>query len=149
MPIEPQRKQLSDAVYPAPAPRPQRGAVVSVQIAVTPQKKYTEDGHIILLGYMQNSEVEVVFKRDVAIRPLLTHLNQLIQVARARATAAGEPPPNASTLRCPLNIDGIWRVRLVFDRNDMPMRRYQLHAMRWRVKRADGSDQIGGQRREA
>lgn len=149
MPVEPQRKLVSESPYRDATPRPQRGTIVSVKIAVTPQKKYTEDGHIILLGYMQDAEVEVVFKRDVAIRPLLTHLNQMIQVSRARHKAVGQPPPNASNLHCPLNIEGVWRVRLAFDENDMPVRRYQLHAARWRVSRADGSEQIGGQRKEA
>lgn len=147
--MQAQRKPISEPLYQGTTPPAERGTVVSVQVAVTPQKKHTEDGQIVLLGYMQDSEVEVVFKRDVAIRPLLAYLNKLIQVSRARNSAEGKPPPNASTLRCPLNIDGIWRVRLVFDQNDMPVRRYQLHAMRWRVRRADGTEQIGGQRREA
>jgi hypothetical protein len=147
--MEPQRRTLSETPYQGGVARPQRGTVVSVQVAVTPQKKITEDGHIILLGYMENAEVELVFKRDEAIRPLLTHLNQLINVTRSRHTSAGLPPPHASDLRCPLNVEGIWRVKLYFDQNDMPVRRYQLHAARWRVRRADGAEQIGGQRREA
>ena len=147
--MEPQRRTLSDTPYQEGATRQERGTIVSVQVAVTPQKKYTEDGHIILLGFMGTSEVELVFKRDEAIRPLLTHLNQLINVTRSRHSAAGLPPPNASELRCPLNVEGVWRVRLYFDNNDMPVRRYQLHAARWRVRRADGAEQIGGRRREA
>ena len=70
--MEPQRRTLSETPYQGGVARPQRGTVVSVQVAVTPQKKITEDGHIILLGYMENAEVELVFKRDDAIRPLLT-----------------------------------------------------------------------------
>ena len=147
--MDPQRKNAAETPYAVPAPPQQRGAVVSVQIAVTPQKKYTEDGHIILLGLIQETEVEIVFRRDDAIRPLLTHLTQLIQSCRARHKAAGLEMPNVSTLRCPLTVEGVWRVRLAFDNNDMPVRRYQLHAARWRMRRMDGPDQIGGQRRQA
>ncbi len=144
-----QSKLGAVAPYHLPAPAPQRGPVVSVQVAVTPQKKFTEDGNIILLGFLGETEVEVVFKRDEAIRPLLTQLTQLLKTARARSAAADGQVPNASSLRCPLYVEGVWRVRLVFDQNDMPVRRYQLHAARWRVRRADGSEQIGGQKREA
>lgn len=112
------------------------GPMVSVEVDVTPQKKENENGDIILLGHLGKSEVEVVFKRSEALRPLLTLLTQLLRAARAKAVASGEAPPNVSELRCPLRVEGAWRVRLHFDENDMPVRHYQLLANRWRSRNA-------------
>ena len=101
---------------------------------MTPQKKENAEGDIVLLGHLGKSQVEVVFKRNEALRPLLTLLTQMLRGARAKAVAVGEVPPNVSELRLPLQVDGAWRVRLHFDADDMPVRHYQLVANRWRSR---------------
>ena len=110
------------------------GPLVSVQVDVTPQEKENAEGDIVLLGHLGKSQVEVVFKRNEALRPLLTLLTQMLRGARAKAVAVGEVPPNVSELRLPLQVDGAWRVRLHFDADDMPVRHYQLVANRWRSR---------------
>ncbi|MCV6591776.1 MAG: hypothetical protein OIF48_02410 [Silicimonas sp.] len=147
--MEPQQKLAKEPTYAVKAQRQARSNIISVQVDVTPQKKTTKDGNIVLLGYLQDTEVEVVFKHDGAIHPLLTYLNQMIKVSRSRASAAGRPAPHVSNLRCPLNIEGFWKVRLIFDTDDMPQRRYQLHATRWRVRRTENGESISGQRQQA
>ena len=111
-----------------------RGPIVSVSVDVTPQKKEDQNGDIILLGHVGTAEVEVVFKRSEAMRPLLTRLTQLLRAARARSVASGDPVPHAADLRIPLEVHGAWRVRLQFDEDDMPVRHYQLLAARWRMR---------------
>lgn len=124
---------LESAAVPIGTTAP-RGPVVSVKVDVTPQKKDGEDGDIILLGHVGKSEVEVVFKKNEAIRPLLARLTQLLRAARAKSVATGTPHPNVSDLRIPLNVQGTWRVRLQFDEDDMPVRYYQLLAARWNMR---------------
>ncbi len=137
MALHEQRKERSESGFLPVDTGPRTGPLVSIQVDVTPQKKENQDGDIILLGHLGKSEVEVVFKRSEALRPLLTLLNHLLRAARAKAVAAGTAAPNVSELRCPLQVEGAWQVRLHFDENDMPVRHYQFVASRWR-SRASG-----------
>ena len=133
----PQKQVLQpDTTYPPVVPQSQPGDTVAIQVSVTPQKKVTPEGEIIILGYVQHSEVEVIFKRDQSIMPLLHALYQIIQAARRRSAETGKPMPHVSYLRCPLHVEGKWRVKVDVDDDEMPIRRYQLLATNWRLKRA-------------
>ena len=134
MSLQEQRGTRSEQGFLPVDPGARTGPLVSVQVDVTPQKKENAEGDIILLGHLGKSEVEVVFKRSEALRPLLTLLTQMLRAARAKAVAAGDVPPNVSELRLPLQVDGAWRVQLHFDADDMPVRHYQLMASRWRSR---------------
>lgn len=134
MALQERRKERTESGFLPIDTGPRTGLLVSIQVDVTPQKKENQDGDIILLGHLGKSEVEVVFKRSEALRPLLTLLNQLLRASRAKAEAAGTSPPNVSELRCPLQIEGAWQVRLYFDEDDMPVRHYQFVASRWRTR---------------
>ena len=136
MSLNQQLNALDSATIPFDSSTTSRGPVVAVRVDVTPQKKNGENGDIILLGHVGDAEVEVVFKKDETIRPLLARLTQMMRAARAKSVALGEPQPNASTVRIPLNVQGAWRVRLQFDENDMPVRHYQLLAARWTMRGA-------------
>jgi len=126
------------AVQPAPPPVPlpstsKPGPLVTVRVALSPQKKQLPNGDIVLLGYVQNAEVEVVFKRDNALIPLLTRLADLVKFARTKCEDAGQSMPHVSELRCGVDVEGSWRVRLQVDDDEIPVRRYQILVNRWRI----------------
>ncbi len=125
------------AVQPAPLPVPisnpsQPGPLVRLRVGLTPQKKQTPSGDIVILGYVQKSEVEIIFKRENALIPLVTQLAELVKTARSKSEAANLPMPHVSALRIPLDVEGSWRVRLQVDEDEIPVRRYQLLVNRWR-----------------
>ena len=126
------------AVQPAPPPIPlpstsKSDPLVRVRVALSPQKKQTPNGDIVILGYVQQSEIEIVFRRENALIPLLTRLANLVKFTRAKCEAAGKPMPHVSELRCGVDIEGSWRVRLQVDDDEIPVRRYQLLVNRWRI----------------
>ena len=126
------------AVQPAPPPVPlpstsKPGPLVTVRVALSPQKKQTPNGEIVILGYVKQSEVEIVFKRENTLIPLLTRLTELVKFARKKCESVGEPMPHVSELRCGVDVEGSWRVRLQVDDDEIPVRRYQLLVNRWRI----------------
>lgn len=129
-----QQSAAQPARSPVPVPPPsQTGPLVTVRVGLTPQKKQTPTGDIVILGYVQQSEVEIVFKRDNALIPLLTRLAEMVKFTRTQSEAAGKPMPHVSGLRCFLDVEGAWRVRLQVDDDEIPVRRYQLLVNRWRM----------------
>lgn len=99
--------------------------VVEVSVEVTPHQRRALCGDLVLLGQIGRNEVDVIFpgRRARAARSLLAYFAE-----RERK----EQVPTAE-IRCPLRVEGSWRIRLVQTDVGLPERRYQLFVARWEV----------------
>lgn len=115
-----------------------RTGLVRIAVEVTPERRRSARGDLILRGYVAGKEVEVIFpgRRHAAAVPLLHRLQQLLE--RAKQTGA-------TRARLPMRIDGSWRIRLMTERDGMPDRRFQLLAARWQFQGSDGGEHLHGE----
>lgn len=118
--------------------------IVQITAEVTPQRRRTKQGDLILRGFIQEKEIEVVFPghRSTAAAPLLQKLQANIHQARHEST--GSASNLAALSRLKLKIDGVWRVRLLTEQQGMPERRFQFIAARWRFRGSNGVEQAFG-----
>lgn len=115
-----------------------RTGLVRISVEVTPERRRSARGHLILRGYVAGKEVEVIFpgRRHAAAVPLLHRLQGLVQ----RAKESG-----ASRASLKVRIDGCWRIRMMTERDGMPDRRFQLIAARWQFRGNDGMEHLHGE----
>lgn len=122
-----------------------RNGTVSVAVDVTPQRRKTPMGDLVLRGFVDGKEVEVIFpgQRQLAALPLLQRL-----VAKMKLQQLDPKSQTDQTVRgevCqPLKVDGAWRVRLLNEQDAKPQRRFQLVAARWRYRGSDGVEHVFG-----
>ena len=111
-----------------------RTNLVRIAVDVTPERRRSPRGDLILRGYVAGKEIEVVFpgRRHAAAVPLLHRLQKLLH-RKAEGSVA-----------LPLRVDGCWRVRM-YERDGIADRRYQLVAARWHFRGTDGVDHIHGE----
>jgi len=99
--------------------------VVEVSVEVTPHRRRASRGDLVLLGQIGRHQVDVIFpgRRARAARSLLTYF-----AARERKEQV-----SSAQIRCPLRVEGVWRISLVQTDVGLPERRYQLLVARWEV----------------
>lgn len=122
-----------------------RSGTVPVTVQITPHRRKTPMGDLVLRGFIGGKEIEVVFpgRRQAAAVPLLQRLHAQIQKHKMD-TKDKDAPNSAHFGRCELRVDGAWRVRLMNEQDAKPERRFQLVAARWRYKGPDGLDHAFG-----
>ncbi len=123
-----------------------RSGTVSVTIQVTPQRRKTPLGDLVLRAFIDGKEIEVVFpgRRQAAAVPLLQRLMSKRQMAQAALTSTPGATKQDNT-RMQVKVDGAWRVRLMNEQDAKPERRFQLVAARWRYRGPDGVEHVFGQ----
>ena len=122
-----------------------RSGTVQVTVKVTPQRRKTPMGDLVLRGFIEGKEIEVVFpgQRQAAAVPLMQRLQARLQSARLE-TGTKRDGPVSTEVTQELKVDGAWRVRLMNEQNAKPDRRFQLVAARWRYRGADGVEHVFG-----
>ena len=122
-----------------------RSGTVSVTIHVTPQRRKTPLGDLVLRAFIDGKEIEVVFpgRRQAAAIPLLQRLMSQQQMQKGGSTAKSAAA-SGETTRMQLKVDGAWRVRLMNEQDAKPERRFQLVAARWRYRGPDGVEHVFG-----
>lgn len=118
-----------------------RSGTVPVTVEVTPQRRKTPMGDLVLRGFIGGKEIEVVFpgRRQAAAVPLLQRL--MAKVKMRELDPASSPQGD---IRQALKVDGAWRVRLMNEQDAKPERRFQLVAARWRYRASDGVEHVFG-----
>ncbi len=122
-----------------------RSGTVPVSVEVTPQRRKTPLGDLVLRGFVGGKEIEVVFpgQRQSAAVPLLQRL--LAKVKLREFAAQGDAGKgDIGGVRQALKVDGAWRVRLMNEQDAKPERRFQLVAARWRFRGSDGVERVFG-----
>lgn len=118
-----------------------RAGTVPVAVEVTPERRKTPLGDLVLRGFIDGKEIEVVFpgRRQAAAIPLLQRLMAKVKMRELdpASRAGGE-------VRQTLKIDGAWRIRLMNEQDAKPERRFQLVAARWRYRGSDGVEHVFG-----
>jgi hypothetical protein len=122
-----------------------RTGTVPVTVDVTPQRRRTPMGDLVLRGYIDGKEIEVVFpgRRQAAAVPLLQRLMAKLQLAKLQS-GADEKSAERTDVRQQVRVDGTWRVRLMNEQDARPERRFQLVAARWRYRGPDGVEHVHG-----
>lgn len=122
-----------------------RNGTVPVTVQVTPRRRRTSIGDLILRGFIGDKEIEVVFpgRRQAAAVPLLQRLQTRLHHRTLDAPKA-TPISATDAIREELRVDGAWRVRLINEQDASPERRFQLIAARWRYRGSDGVDHVFG-----
>lgn len=122
-----------------------RSGTVSVRVRVTAQRRKTPMGDLVLRGFIDGKEIEVVFpgRRQAAAVHLLQRL-----VSKRQLAKTGQGTTDAlvqdTDARLELKVDGAWRVRLMNEQDAKPERRFQLVAARWRYRGPDGVEHVFG-----
>ena len=108
--------------------------VVRVRLDVTPLRRKTSRGDLLCIAYIEDSEVDLIIpgRRCRDCGPLVRHLDSLVHTANREAAQAKRPPRPHTMLRFPLVADGVWRVR-VEDEKEQIERRYQFLMSSWTV----------------
>ena len=122
-----------------------RSGTVPVSVEVTPQRRKTAFGDLVLRGFVGGKEIEVVFpgRRQSAAVPLLQRL--LAKAKLSEFTAKGDAATTGTGgVRQALKVDGAWRIRLMNEQDARPERRFQLVAARWRYRGSDGVERVFG-----
>ena len=116
--------------------------VVRVRLEITPLRRKTSRGDILCIGFIDDAEIDVIIpgrrKRDSGI--LVAHLDKLVHAANREALRQKRPPHPPTSIRYPLVADGVWRVR-VEDETDQVQRRYQFLMANWTVQGQQFGDQ--------
>ena len=122
-----------------------RSGTVPIDVEITPQRRRTPLGDLVLRGFLGEKEIEVVFpgRRQAATIALLQRLQAKVQLEKLDPKS----PKGAAAMgaiRQKLRVDGAWRVRLLNEQDAAPERRFQLVAARWRYRGADGVEHVFG-----
>ncbi|MGR3514072.1 MAG: hypothetical protein ACU0GG_15035 [Paracoccaceae bacterium] len=122
-----------------------RSGTVSVEVKVTPQRRKTMTGDLVLRGFIEGKEIEVVFpgRRQAAAVPLMQRLMSKHHLAKMGEGKNGVPAQPEAT-HMVLKVDGVWRVRLMNEQDAKPERRFQLVVARWRFRGPDGVQHVFG-----
>ena len=122
-----------------------RSGTISVKVQVTPQRRKTPMGDLVLRGFIGGKEIEVVFpgRRQAAAIPLLQRLLSKRQLESLQGDK-DQPSRSQDQVRMDLKVDGAWRVRLMNEQDARPERRFQLIAARWRYRGPDGVEHVYG-----
>lgn len=122
-----------------------RSGTVPVTVDVTPQRRRTPMGDLVLRGFIDGKEIEVVFpgRRQASAVPLVQRLMAKQQLSKITA-ASDDMGAGHAQVRQRVRIDGTWRVRLMNEQDAKPERRFQLVAARWRYRGPDGIEHVHG-----
>lgn len=114
-----------------------RGPLVNISVDLTPERRRSFRGDLVLRGYVAGKEIEVVFtgRRHAAAVPLLHRLQALLQAA----------VPDGKRPSLGVMIDGIWRIRMAAERDGIAARQFQLVAARWHFAGRDGIKHLHGE----
>jgi len=114
-----------------------RSGLVNINVDLTPERRRSSRGDMVLRAYVGEKEIEVVFtgRRHAAAVPLLHGLHHLLQ-----ASSGIESRPSIK-----VRIDGVWRIRMMTDRDGIADRRFQLVAARWQFEGRDGVKHLHGE----
>lgn len=108
--------------------------VVRVRLDVTPLRRKTSRGDVLCIGFFEESEIDVVIpgRRSLESGPLTAQLDKMVQAASREAARQKRPPYPPTALRFPLDAEGIWRIRIE-DEQEQIERRYQFLLSSWTV----------------
>ena len=114
-----------------------RSDLVNISVDLTPERRRSTRGDMVLRAFVAEKEIEVVFtgRRHAAAVPLLHRLQQLLQ-----AEAESDARPSIR-----VRIDGVWRIRMMAERDGIADRRFQLIAARWHFEGRDGVKHLHGE----
>lgn len=114
-----------------------RGPLVNILVELTPERRKSSRGDMVLRAYVAGKPIEVVFtgRRHAAAVPLLHRLQALLQTVE----------PDGPRPRLKVAIDGIWRIRMAAERDGISDRRFQLVAARWHFAGRDGIKHLHGE----
>ena len=114
-----------------------RSGMVNITVELTPERRRSSRGDLVLRAYVAEKEIEVVFtgRRHAAAVPLLHRLQHLLQAA-----GQGDKRPSIT-----VRIDGVWRIRMMAERDGIADRRFQLIAARWHFEGRDGIKHLHGE----
>ena len=119
--------------------------VVEIDIKLTPLRKRTSRGDLLFVGFMSETEVDVIFpgRRAGQTGPLLDVLDTMLRKANQAALNHNRPLPAVYGLQFPLRCQGYWRVS-IRDDDDTLDRRFQFLVARWTITAPDGTQQSFG-----
>ncbi len=119
--------------------------VVEIEIRLTPLRKKTSRGDLMFVGFMNETEVDVIFpgRRAAQTGPLLEVLDTLLRKANQAALNNNRPLPAIYGLQFPLRCQGYWRVSIKED-DAMLDRRFQFLVARWTITAPDGALHVFG-----
>ncbi len=123
-----------------------KGGVVEVAFEVTPLRKRTTRGDMLVMGFISGVEIEVIFpgRRRASTGPLLSRLDQLVRQANREAQQAKRPAPSMTQIRYPLKAQGTWRTRIHRDPHDIVDRTHQFLIARWMMRDGAGIERVYG-----
>ena len=109
--------------------------VVRVRVEVTPLRRKTSRGDVLCIGFFEDSEIDVIIpgRRSRESGPLIAQLDKLVHAANREAAQQKRPPFPPTAIRFPLVSEGIWRVRVEDDQEQIE-RRYQFVLSSWCVQ---------------
>ena len=124
-----------------------KNSTVSVRLALTPLRRETSRGDLLVAGYLDDSRVEVVFpgRRRDAAQALEEALDKFARKETTAAQSRGTSLPHATHLRFPLHAEGIWRTRIDEVEEDDLERIYQFMAARWTFHTENGEEKSFGE----
>ncbi len=119
--------------------------VVDIDIKLTPLRKKTSRGDLMFVGFMSETEVDVIFpgRRVTQTGPLLKVLDTLLRKANQAALNHNRPLPAIYGLQFPLRCQGYWRVSIKEDDATLD-RRFQFLVARWTITAPDGTQHSFG-----
>lgn len=123
-----------------------KGGVVDVAFEVTPLRKRTTRGDMLVMGFINGVGIEVIFpgRRRASTGPLLSRLDHLVRQANREAQQAKKPTPSMMQIRFPLKAQGTWRTRIHRDPHDIVERTHQLLVARWTMRDGAGIERTYG-----
>lgn len=124
-----------------------KGSIVTVRLELTPLRRTSKRGDLVCVGYFTEKRVEVIFpgRRRNEARELEMALDEFTREKARQASSMGVPAPHASKLRFPIEIEGVWRVRLDEPEEDELERIYQFMVGRWLFTDSSGREISGGE----
>ncbi len=117
--------------------------VVDVALKITPIRRITSRGDVSCIGFMDDKEVDVIFpgRRSSQSAALIKLLDDMVLASNETAVRERRPMPSPIHIRYPLKAEGTWRTKTTED--DVPEKRYQFLAARWRVAGPGGERVFG------
>ena len=129
------------SLEPDPSPlKEDRGifktGVVDIRLDLSPLRRRSSRGDLVCIGFIEDTEVEVVFpgRRAADTGPLDAELSHTVRRARSGQGA-----------RLPLRARGIWRSRVVELDKSEAKRVYQFLVAEWTLRNTAGLDTTYGE----
>ena len=118
---------------------------VEVRLEMTALHRKTKRGDILFVGFLDGTEVEVIFpgRRSVVTAPLISDISRFVSQVQRAASQAKKPAPDVTEIRYPLRAKGTWRSRLLGDDNDFE-RKFQFLVAQWVIPGPNGTERHFG-----